>query len=180
MRLLGSVVLWAADRRVPGGTALAVDRDVFSSAVHERVTSHPRINVVREEVSELPSPGIVATGPLTSDALAEAIRSRLGVESLAFYDSIAPIVAQESIDESVVFRASRYGKETMDAGGAEGGGERTSTVRSRANSTRRSSTRSSRPTSITGTNSTRCRTSRDACPSKRWRGAGERRSASAR
>jgi methylenetetrahydrofolate--tRNA-(uracil-5-)-methyltransferase len=70
----------------------------------------------------LPSPGIVATGPLTSDALAEAIRSRLGVESLAFYDSIAPIVAQESIDESVVFRASRYGKETMDAGDADGVG----------------------------------------------------------
>ncbi len=70
MRLLGSVVLWAADQaRVPGGTALAVDRDVFSAAVHERVTSHPRITVVREEVSELPSPGIVATGPLTSDAL---------------------------------------------------------------------------------------------------------------
>src|SRR5499427_6242650 len=122
MRLLGSVVLWAADQaRVPGGTALAVDRDVFSAAVHERVTSHPRINVVREEVASLPSPGIVATGPLTSDALSEAIRARLGVESLAFYDSIAPIVAQESIDESVVFRASRYGKETMDAGDAEGG-----------------------------------------------------------
>jgi methylenetetrahydrofolate--tRNA-(uracil-5-)-methyltransferase len=122
MRLLGSVVLWAADQaRVPGGTALAVDRDVFSAAVDERVTSHQRITVVREEVSELPSPGIVATGPLTSDTLAEAIRSRLGVESLAFYDSIAPIVAHESIDESVVFRASRYGKETMDAAEVEGG-----------------------------------------------------------
>src|SRR5215468_7478495 len=120
MRLLGSVVLWAADQaRVPGGTALAVDRDVFSSAVHDRVTSHPRIAVVREEVVDLPSPGIVATGPLTSDALAESIRARLGVASLAFYDSIAPIVAHESIDESVVFRASRYGKETMDD--AEGG-----------------------------------------------------------
>ena len=116
MRLLGSIVLWAADQaRVPGGTALAVDRDVFSAAVHERVTSHPRITVVREEVVDLPSPGIVATGPLTSDALGEAIRRRLGVDSLAFYDSIAPIVAHESIDESVVFRASRYGKETMDA-----------------------------------------------------------------
>src|SRR4051812_18077248 len=71
MRLLGSVVLWAADEaRVPGGTALAVDREVFSAAVHDRVTSHPRISVVREEVSALPSPGIVATGPLTSDSLA--------------------------------------------------------------------------------------------------------------
>src|SRR5689334_21402758 len=122
MRLLGSIVLWGADQaRVPGGTALAVDRDVFSSAVHDRVTSHPRITVVREEVTGLPSPGIIATGPLTSDALAEAVRARLGVESLAFYDSIAPIVSQESIDESIVFRASRYGKETMEAGDADGG-----------------------------------------------------------
>ncbi len=120
MRLLGSVVLWAADQaRVPGGTALAVDRDVFSAAVHERVTSHPRIAIVREEVTELPSPGIIATGPLTSEGLADAIRARLGVESLAFYDSIAPIIAHESIDESVVFRASRYGKETMEQ--ADGG-----------------------------------------------------------
>src|ERR1044071_8715659 len=68
MRLLGSVVLAAADEaRVPGGSALTVDRDVFSSLVHERVTSHRRISVVREEISALPSPGIIATGPLTSD-----------------------------------------------------------------------------------------------------------------
>src|SRR5919205_2212970 len=108
MRLLGSLVLRAADQaRVPGGSALAVDRDLFSSAIHERVTSHPRITVVREEVTELPSPGVVATGPLTSDALAAAIRTRLGVESLAFYDAIAPIVAYDSVDHDVVFRASR-------------------------------------------------------------------------
>jgi methylenetetrahydrofolate--tRNA-(uracil-5-)-methyltransferase len=114
MRVLGSLVLWAAHRaRVPGGSALTVDRDVFSQAIHERVTSHPRITVVREEVTALPNPGIVATGPLTSDALAEAIRTRLGLESLAFYDAIAPIVAHDSIDQTVVFRASRYGKETM-------------------------------------------------------------------
>ena len=116
MRLLGSVVLQAADdARVPGGTALTVDRDVFSAGVHERVTGHPRITVVREEATSLPSPGLVATGPLTSDALAEVIRARLGVEGLAFYDAIAPIVSRESIDDAVVFRASRYGKETMDA-----------------------------------------------------------------
>src|SRR3982751_6686010 len=85
MRQLGSVVLWAADEaRVPGGTALAVDRDVFSTAVHDRVASHPRITVAREEVTSLPSPGIVATGPLTSDALAVAVRERLGIASLAF------------------------------------------------------------------------------------------------
>lgn len=114
MRVLGSIVLEAADgARVPGGTALAVDRDVFSQAVHDRVTSHPRVRIERGEATELPSPGIIATGPLTSDALAGCIRTRLGLESLAFYDAIAPIVAAESIDESIVFRASRYGKETM-------------------------------------------------------------------
>lgn len=114
MRQIGCMVLAAADAaRVPGGSALTVDRDVFSQAVHERVTSHPRIAVAREEVRVIPSPAIIATGPLTSDALAEAIRARLGVESLAFYDAIAPIVASESIDREVVFAASRYGKETM-------------------------------------------------------------------
>ena len=121
MRLLGSVVLWAADQaRVPGGTALAVDRDVFSAAVHDRVTSHPRISVVREEVTALASPGIVATGPLTSDSLASTIRERLGIASLAFYDAIAPIVSRESIDDSIVFQASRYDKETFGEAG-EGG-----------------------------------------------------------
>jgi methylenetetrahydrofolate--tRNA-(uracil-5-)-methyltransferase len=116
MRLLGSVVLWAADQaRVPAGSALAVDRDLFSAAVHDRVTAHPRIRVERGETTELPAPGIVATGPLTSDALAESIRRRLGVDSLAFYDAIAPIVAGESVDDAIVFRASRYGKETMPA-----------------------------------------------------------------
>jgi methylenetetrahydrofolate--tRNA-(uracil-5-)-methyltransferase len=121
MRLLGSVVLTAADEaRVPGGSALTVDRDVFSAGVHDRVTSHPRITVVREEVTDIPSPGIIATGPLTSDALAERIRARLGMQSLAFYDAIAPIVSRDSIDDSVVFRASRYGKETMEDAGDEG------------------------------------------------------------
>ena len=122
MRLLGSIVLQAADEaRVPGGSALTVDRDVFSRGVHERVTSPPRIHVGRDEVATLPSPGIVATGPLTSDALADAIRARLGIESLAFYDAIAPIVARDSIDDAVVFRASRYGKETMPDAAGDGG-----------------------------------------------------------
>jgi methylenetetrahydrofolate--tRNA-(uracil-5-)-methyltransferase len=115
MRLLGSMILECADAaRVPGGSALTVDRELFSAAVHERVTSHPRIAVERGETTTLPAPGIVATGPLTSSALAEAIRARLGVESLAFYDAIAPIVSHDSIDYDVVFRASRYGKETME------------------------------------------------------------------
>ena len=118
MRLLGSMILECADvARVPGGTALSVDRDVFSASVSERIALHPRIEVRRGEVAALPSPGIVATGPLTSSALAEAIRTRLGVESLAFYDAIAPIVAHDSIDHGVVFRASRYGKETMEGEG---------------------------------------------------------------
>ncbi len=121
MRILGSMILRAADEaRVAAGSALGVDRDVFSARVHEWVTSHPRITVTRDEVTELPEVGIVATGPLTSDALADAIRVRLGVAGLAFYDAIAPIVSRESIDDSLVFRASRYGKETMDGASDEG------------------------------------------------------------
>src|SRR3989441_2131472 len=113
MRLLGggSIVLQAADEaRIPGGSALAVDRVAFAAGVQKRVLAHPNITLVREEVSELPSPGIVATGPLTSDALAGAIASRLGVQSLAFYDAIAPIVSADSLDYSRLFKASRYGK----------------------------------------------------------------------
>jgi methylenetetrahydrofolate--tRNA-(uracil-5-)-methyltransferase len=121
MRLLGSMVLEAADEaRVPGGSALTVDRELFAQGVTDRVHGHPRITVSREEVTELPLPGVVATGPLTSDALAESVRARLGVESLAFYDAIAPVIARESIDDAIVFRASRYGKETMDGAGEDG------------------------------------------------------------
>lgn len=121
MRTLGSMILECADAaRVPGGTALTVDRDVFSRGVDVRIRSHANISVVHEEVSELPEVGIVATGPLTSDALSFAIRTRLGVENLAFYDAIAPIVSVESIDQDIAFRASRWGKETMD-GASEAG-----------------------------------------------------------
>ncbi|MCU0627207.1 MAG: methylenetetrahydrofolate--tRNA-(uracil(54)-C(5))-methyltransferase (FADH(2)-oxidizing) TrmFO, partial [Gemmatimonadaceae bacterium] len=120
MRVLGSVILWAADQaRVPGGTALAVDRELFSAAVDERVRAHPMITVETGEVTSLPPRGIVATGPLTSDALAEAIRARLGLAALAFYDAIAPVVSLESLDEAQLFRASRWDKETM-AGADEG------------------------------------------------------------
>jgi methylenetetrahydrofolate--tRNA-(uracil-5-)-methyltransferase len=111
LRALGSLLLPCADEaRVPGGTALAVDREIFSRAVHERVTGHPNITLVREEVAELPSPGVVATGPLTSDRLAQAIAARLGVASLAFYDAIAPVVADDSLDRERVYALSRYGK----------------------------------------------------------------------
>ena len=121
MRVLGSLVLWAADgARVAAGSALAVDRDVFSAAVTDRLSRHPRIRIERGEVSQLPSPGIIATGPLTSDTLAQAIRERLGVESLAFYDAIAPIVSRESVDESIAFTAARYDRETMAGAGEEG------------------------------------------------------------
>ncbi|MCC6931476.1 MAG: methylenetetrahydrofolate--tRNA-(uracil(54)-C(5))-methyltransferase (FADH(2)-oxidizing) TrmFO [Gemmatimonadaceae bacterium] len=121
MRALGSLILTAADEaRVAAGSALAVDRDLFSAGVHDRLLAHPRLTVVREEVTALPSPGIIATGPLTSSALAEAIRARLGGEALAFYDAIAPIIAVDSIDHTVAFRASRYDKETMDGASDEG------------------------------------------------------------
>ena len=121
LRALGSIILASADEaRVAAGSALAVDRDLFSTVVQTRLLSHARVTLERGEVSALPAPGIIATGPLTSDALAAAIRDRLGLESLAFYDAIAPIVAFESLDESIVFRASRYGKETMEDAGSEG------------------------------------------------------------
>jgi len=111
MRCLGSIVLQAADQaRVPGGAALAVDRTVFADAVHARVTAHPRITLARGEVTELPSPGVIATGPLTSEALSRTIAARLGVNALAFFDAIAPIVASDSLDRDLLFRASRYGK----------------------------------------------------------------------
>jgi methylenetetrahydrofolate--tRNA-(uracil-5-)-methyltransferase len=121
MRLLGSLILEAADgARIPAGSALAVDRDAFSRGVTECISAERGITVVRGEVTAIASPAIIATGPLTSDKLAEAIRARLGVGALAFYDAIAPIVARDSIDDSIVFRGSRYGKETMEAAHGDG------------------------------------------------------------
>jgi len=114
--LLGSLLMEVAEQtRVPGGAALAVDRDEFSRAVTERISQHPRITVERCETASLPSPGIVATGPLTSDILAEVIQRRLGQDALAFYDSIAPIVSGESLNWEPLYRMSRYGK----GGGAD-------------------------------------------------------------
>ncbi len=111
LRALGSLLLPCADQaRVPGGTALAVDREIFSRAVHERITAHPGITVVREEATGLPSPGVVATGPLTSERLAEAMAGRLGAAALAFYDAIAPVVADDSLDHAGLYALSRYGK----------------------------------------------------------------------
>jgi len=111
LRLLGSMLLACADEaRVPGGSALAVDRVVFSAAVAGRVEAHPRIEVVRAEAGTLPEPGIVATGPLTSAPLAAALASVAGADALAFYDAIAPIVSGDSLDPASMFKASRYGK----------------------------------------------------------------------
>ena len=116
LRLLGSLLLEVAEGvRVPGGAALAVDRDLFSAEVTRRVTAHPRINLVRDEVTALPSPAVVATGPLTSPTLAGCIARRLGQQGLSFYDAIAPIVSHESLDLSRLYRGSRYGK----GGGAD-------------------------------------------------------------
>jgi methylenetetrahydrofolate--tRNA-(uracil-5-)-methyltransferase len=113
MRRLGSVVMGAAaDARVPAGAALAVDRHRFADAMTSAITAHPLITVVREEVRALPEPGgspvIVATGPLTSDALSTSIQSFVGRAHLSFYDAISPIVLAETIDRSKVFRASRW------------------------------------------------------------------------
>ncbi|UCC23909.1 MAG: methylenetetrahydrofolate--tRNA-(uracil(54)-C(5))-methyltransferase (FADH(2)-oxidizing) TrmFO [Gemmatimonadales bacterium] len=110
MRLLGSLLLTSADAtRVPAGSALAVDRHLFSRVMTEAVESHPRILVVRQEVTELPAgPAIVATGPLTSGALSASIQEALGDEGLAFFDAIAPIVHRDSLDESIVFEAGRF------------------------------------------------------------------------
>ena len=99
---------------MPGRSALAVDREAFSRAAHAKVTAHPNISLVRGEVTELPSPGVVATGPLTSPALAQAISARLGATALAFYDAIAPIVSSESLDHNVLYALSRYGKGAGD------------------------------------------------------------------
>jgi methylenetetrahydrofolate--tRNA-(uracil-5-)-methyltransferase len=118
MRAAGSLVMEMADRhRLPAGGALAVDRDPFARAVTEKLKSHPLISTSYEEVTDLPSSGhwIIATGPLTSPALASSIRAATGAEALAFFDAIAPIVYTESIDMSVAWLQSRYDKgETED------------------------------------------------------------------
>jgi len=113
MRALGSVLLDSAGRsRVAAGSALAVDRHLFSAAMTEAVQAQDLIEVVREECAALPAgPAVVATGPLTSDALSTAIGTALGEGGLAFFDAIAPIVHRDSLDESVVFEAGRFGED---------------------------------------------------------------------
>ena len=113
MRAAGGLIMeMATAHRLPAGGALAVDRDPFAAAVTERLQAHPLITSVYEEVTELPSAGhwIIATGPLTSGALAASIRAETGAEALAFFDAIAPIVYAESVDMSVAWMQSRYDK----------------------------------------------------------------------
>ena len=112
MRRLSSLIMESADRaRVPAGGALAVDRDAFSGWITSKLTSHPKIQVVQKECTEIPEgPCIIATGPLTADAMADAISKMPGLSTLSFYDAAAPIVTLESLDETKVFRQSRYGR----------------------------------------------------------------------
>ena len=110
MRRLGSFLMKCADKcQVPAGGALAVDRELFAGLVTDGIKNHPNINVINEEVTRIPDDGVtvIATGPLTSDALAKAIEERFG-DSLSFFDAAAPIVTAESIDMEFAFTASRY------------------------------------------------------------------------
>ena len=124
MRLAGSLIMAAADRhRLPAGSALAVDRDGFSDAVTTAIAAHPRITIERGEIDALPPAEwgntIIATGPLTSEALAGAIAAVTGDSGLAFFDAIAPIVYRESIDFDVAWFQSRYDKAGPGGTGAD-------------------------------------------------------------
>ncbi|MCF6178039.1 MAG: methylenetetrahydrofolate--tRNA-(uracil(54)-C(5))-methyltransferase (FADH(2)-oxidizing) TrmFO [Geopsychrobacter sp.] len=117
LRRIGALFIEAADAsQVPAGGALAVDRDEFSRYISEKITDHPQIEVVRQRVDSLPTEGptILASGPLTSDALSEQLAALIGSEHLYFYDAIAPIIEADSINLDVAWRASRY-----DKGGAD-------------------------------------------------------------
>jgi methylenetetrahydrofolate--tRNA-(uracil-5-)-methyltransferase len=112
MRALGSLILREADKhRVPAGSALAVDREGFAEGVTAAIAAHPKIELRRERVDQLPDgPAIIATGPLTGASLAEAVRAETGEDALAFFDAIAPIVHRESIDMSIAWFQSRWNK----------------------------------------------------------------------
>jgi methylenetetrahydrofolate--tRNA-(uracil-5-)-methyltransferase len=114
MRALGSILLTSADgTRVPAGSALAVDRHLFAEAMTAAIEAAPAIEVVREECTALPTgPTIIATGPLTSGALSDAIEKALGDGGLAFFDAIAPIVHRDSLDESIVFEQGRFDEDS--------------------------------------------------------------------
>lgn len=113
MRQLGSLIMSAAaETQVPAGKALAVDRDLFSQCITDKITAHPAISLERQEVTSLPEPSssltILATGPLTSNSMAESLAHETDQDHLAFYDAIAPIVSKDSLDMDIIYRASRY------------------------------------------------------------------------
>lgn len=113
MRTLGSIIMREADAtKVPAGSALAVDRDLFAGGVTRALEAHPNVTIVRERIDTLPSAGltIVATGPLTAAALADSIGTATGKDALAFFDAIAPIVYRDSIDMDIAWMASRWDK----------------------------------------------------------------------
>ena len=119
LRRMNSLILHAADQhQLPAGQALAVDRELFASSITSMLHNHPRIQVIAEEVISLPSAGadcwVIASGPLTSEALARSLAEYTGQDYLHFYDAVAPIVTLDSIDMSVAFRASRYDKGDAD------------------------------------------------------------------
>lgn len=118
LRRQGSLLIACADASaLPAGGALAVGREDFSQQVTQKISQHPNIRLIRQEVQHIPeSPTIIATGPLTSNNLANAIQHLTGVESLFFFDAIAPIVLRDSIDMGIAFRASRYERGEMDEG----------------------------------------------------------------
>ena len=126
MRRLGSLVMRAAEAsRVPAGAALAVDRELFAETITRAISEHPRITVTRQEIAAIPDsterdPVIIATGPLTSDALSAQIAALVGERHLYFYDAISPIVLAETIDRAKVFRASRWDRSLRAAGAACG------------------------------------------------------------
>jgi methylenetetrahydrofolate--tRNA-(uracil-5-)-methyltransferase len=124
MRRAGSLIMACADaHKVPAGSALAVDRDGFSAAVTQALSQEPLITIMREEVTELPPESwdctIIATGPLTSDLLAQAVQSVTGEDELAFFDAIAPIVHRESINFDIAWFQSRWDKVGPEGDGAD-------------------------------------------------------------
>ena len=118
VRRLGSMLLDCAETAaLPAGAALAVDRGVFARLVTERIEKHQRIQIIREEATVIPStPAIIASGPLTSARLSESLAALNGDGHLYFFDAIAPIVAADSINMEIAFRASRYGAGDQDEG----------------------------------------------------------------
>lgn len=119
LRSYGSLLVTCAERAaVPAGNALAVDRKLFSENVYEKLSAHPNIRIIREEVKDVPTdrPVVVASGPLSSEAISESITRLTGADNLFFFDAIAPIVEYDSIDHDIAYTASRYSKDEDDEG----------------------------------------------------------------